>query len=305
MASSWRAMLGIVLISSLAGSSMLALQGTARNVSDGVYTAAQATRGQTVYTAKCASCHAPNLTGRSGPPLVGDDFLQNWSSQPLSELANKIGRTMPRDTPDRLTPEQTADVLAYVLQVGKFPAGTAELRMDETALKSVSFPARPARPAPAVAGSIPSLPAAGNVGQVMRGILFPSANIVFTVQSIDPGAKRPEVKDGAPDGGFDWFSWGNSVYSGWDVVDYASIAVAESASLMLTPGRKCENGRAVPLSDPDWIKFTNELLDAGKASYKASQSRNQEAVSKSTDQLNASCNNCHRVYRGRTHCVKN
>ena len=72
----------------------------------------------------------------------------------------------------------------------------------------------------------------------------------------------------------------------------------------MTPGRRCENDKLVPVSDPDWIKFSLELEAAGKASYKASQTRNQELVSDSTNQLNDSCQNCHRVYRGRTHCVK-
>jgi hypothetical protein len=168
----------------------------------------------------------------------------------------------------------------------------------------VSFPVRAASPpqAPSVTAQLPSLPPSGNVAQVMRGILFPSANIIFTVQSIDPGAKKPVVE--TTTGGFDWFSWGQGVYTGWDVVDYAAVSVAESAKLMLTPGRRCENGRPVPVSDPDWIRFTLELEAAGKASYKASQSRSQEATSDSTNQLNDSCQNCHRVYRGRNHCVK-
>ena len=138
----------------------------------------------------------------------------------------------------------------------------------------------------------------------MRGILFPSANIIFTVQSYDPGAKKPAVKDDPSNAGFDWFAWGNAIYKGWDVVDYAAVSVAESAQLMLTPGRRCENGRLVPVSDPDWIRFTNELAEAGRAAYKASQTRDQETVSRSTEQLNNSCSNCHRVFRGRNHCVK-
>jgi cytochrome c556 len=52
------------------------------------------------------------------------------------------------------------------------------------------------------------------------------------------------------------------------------------------------------------VKFTLELAEAGKAAYKASQTRIQEKVSDSTNQLNDSCMNCHRMFRGRTHCVK-
>jgi mono/diheme cytochrome c family protein len=291
-----------MLVCLTAGSSSLALQTRVRNVSDGVYTDQQAMRGQGLFRERCASCHGDTLAGRSGPPLVGSDFVSTWENNPLLDLANKIRRTMPRDNTPRLTGQETADVLAYVLQVGKFPSGPAELAMDETALKQVRFQVTDLRPAKAPEPSGPSLPPSGTVAQVMRGILFPSSNIIFTTQSIDPGAKKPELAANAA--GFDWFTWGASVYPGWDVVDYAAISLAESAKLMLTPGRRCENGRLVPVSDPDWIKFTLELEAAGKAAYKASQTRNQETISDSTNQLNDSCMNCHRVYRGRTHCVK-
>ena len=300
MAFTWRGLLGPVLIFCIAASSMLALQSQGRTVADGVYTAQQATRGQATYNMLCATCHANNLAGRSGPPLVGDDFLNTWSAQPLLDLANKIIRTMPRDDSAKLTPEQTADVVAYMLQVGKFPSGNSELVMNETALKQVSFPRR-ATPTPQAA-SVSALPSSGTVAQVMRGILFPSSNILFTTQSVDPGAKKAPAENAT--GGFDWLTWGGGVYRQWDIVDYAAIAVAESAQLMLTPGRRCENGRLVPVTDPDWIKFTLELQEAGKASYRASQTRIQEKVSDSTNQLNDSCMHCHGVFRGRTHCAK-
>jgi len=82
------------------------------------------------------------------------------------------------------------------------------------------------------------------------------------------------------------------------------VSVAESATLMLTPGRRCENGKLVPVTDPDWIKFSMALADAGNAAYKASQTRSQETISNATNQLNDSCMNCHSVFRGRTHCAK-
>jgi mono/diheme cytochrome c family protein len=294
-------LLGIFLVYLTAASSSLALQTRVRNVSDGVYTDQQATRGQALYNERCASCHGNNLAGRSGPPLTGSDFLASWEKDPVLDLANKILRTMPKNEPPKLTAQETADVLAYVLQVGKFPSGRTELVMDEAALKQVGFPATTTTPAKLPDAAGPTLPPSGTVAQVMRGILFPSSNIIFTTQSIDPGAKK-EVASST--GGFDWLTWGGAVYPGWDVVDYAAISLAESAKLMLTPGRRCENGRLVPVSDPDWIKFTLELEAAGKAAYKASQTRIQQTISDSTNQLNDSCMNCHRVYRGRTHCVK-
>jgi mono/diheme cytochrome c family protein len=297
-------MIRLLLIVAVAGSSLLAWQQPGRSVAEGVYTTQQAARGQEVYAARCASCHAPTLAGRSAPPLAGDDFLATWETQPLLELANKILRTMPKDFSERLTPQQTADVLAYMLQAGKFPAGSTELAMNEAALKLVTFPP-PATARPKTAATtIPALAPGGNMAQLMRGLLFPTANIVFTVQTIDPGVKREPPKEDPNAPGFDMFAWGQGIYTGWDAIDYAAVALADSAQLMLTPGRKCENGRPVPVSDPDWIRFTNELAEAGKAAFKASQTRNQETVSNISEQLNNSCSNCHRVYRGRTRCVR-
>ena len=92
------------MICLLAGSSM------AQNVTSGVYTEQQATRGLALYKARCTTCHGDGLVGRSGPPLVGADFMATWSTQPVLELANKIRRTMPKsepvDTP-KLTAQET------------------------------------------------------------------------------------------------------------------------------------------------------------------------------------------------------
>lgn len=288
----------------VAGSVALATQ-AGQTVSDGIYRDQQAMLGQSLYQTRCASCHGPNLAGRTGPPLAGGDFLGNWETQPLLELANKILKTMPKDDTGPLTTQETANVLAYILQTNNFPSGRAELVLDEAVLKRVSFPRRvAAEPKVAVATPPMVLPPSGSVAQVMRGILFPSANLLFSVQTIDPGTRKPDPNAAAPTGAVDWLTWGGSVYRGWEMVDYAAVSIAESATLMLTPGRRCENGKPVPVTDPDWIKFTQQLADAGKAAYRASQTRNQETASDSTNQLNDSCMSCHRVFRGRTHCVK-
>src|SRR5262245_38717308 len=87
-----------------------------QTVRQGVYTTAQASRGQAVYKEQCASCHGDALGGRLGPPLTGDDFVADWDKDPLSELFSKIKNTMPQDKPGKLTAQQTADVTAYILQ---------------------------------------------------------------------------------------------------------------------------------------------------------------------------------------------
>jgi len=100
----------------------------AASVSAGVYTDEQATRGDAIYKEQCAACHGDNLEG-SGPmpPLAGMDFLANWQGKKLGDLYEKTQTTMPATAPGTLTPEQTADLLAYLLKSSKYPAGTAAL----------------------------------------------------------------------------------------------------------------------------------------------------------------------------------
>ena len=220
----------------------------------------------------------------------------------MSDLVNKIQNTMPANDPGRLTRQQSTDIVAYALQVGRFPAGRTELASDEGALKLVVLPRPKPSPSPRLAtaspGSPPALPPAGNMAQVMRGILFPSSNLIFNVQSRDPAAPLPARPPSQVTGGaFPWADWGAGIYTGWELVDYAAVALAESAPLMLTPGRRCENGRLVPVQDADWITFTVELAEAGKASYRASQTRKQDVVSEVTDQVATACSHCHEAYR--------
>ena len=90
----------------------------------------------------------------------------------------------------------------------------------------------------------------------------------------------------------------NSVAPGYTETE-AAVALVDTAPLMLTPGRRCENGKPVPVDQPDWIKFTQDLAEAGKLAYKASQSRNQDAVIEATNTVSDACLNCHQVYRDR------
>ena len=128
----------------------------------------------------------------------------------------------------------------------------------------------------------------------MRAIAFPASNIVFNVQIKDPADDVP-----APTGtrSFDFVEWGATVYPGWEAIDLAALAIAESAPLFLVPGRRCENGRPVPVDRDDWREYTAAVVEAGRAAYRASQSRDWDAAIEVTDQLNAACDNCHQVYR--------
>jgi hypothetical protein len=51
---------------------------------------------------------------------------------------------MPQSSPGSLTPAQTADLLAYMLSVSKYPAGDTELPADRDKLKTIQIP-KPAK----------------------------------------------------------------------------------------------------------------------------------------------------------------
>ena len=99
-----------------------------RSVNEGVYTADQAKKGEGLYKEQCAACHGDNLEG-SGPmpPLAGKDFLANWSGKTLGDLYEKTQTTMPPTAPGTLTPEQAADIVAFLLSKDNFPTGAAAL----------------------------------------------------------------------------------------------------------------------------------------------------------------------------------
>jgi mono/diheme cytochrome c family protein len=290
----------------LAGSLLVAAQAPippapsapSRTARDGIYSDEQARRGQAIYKDKCASCHGATLAGANAPPLAGTAFLSIWGG-PVADLVDKVLHTMPQDDPGKLTRPQATDVVAYMVQAGKFPAGRAELAADAPAQAAISLVAGFTPPPVSVmsAGGQRTFAPAGNLNQVMRGILFPSSNLIFTVQTHDPAAPAPKRPANQSNEAFSTFEWGQGIYKGWEIVDYAAIALAESAPLLLEPGRRCENGRPAPVTDPDWIKFTLELAETGRAAYKASQTRNQEVVSDITEQIANACLHCHQVYR--------
>ena len=131
----------------------------------------------------------------------------------------------------------------------------------------------------------------------MRGIFFPNSNLLFTVQTRDPAAPVPPPDPAAKGQGFSVFEWGQGIYTGWPVIENAASALADAAPWMLTPGLRCENGRLAPVTEPDWIRFTEQMISVAKRGYRLAQTRNQEAVSEWTGDLSDACAACHGVYR--------
>lgn len=137
----------------------------------------------------------------------------------------------------------------------------------------------------------PKVPA--NLLQLMRGTLYPESNVVFAAQDTNP-ADVPHAKD--PSMSTDLLT---SQYGKWDAVENSALAMAEVSNLLMIPGRKCSNGLDVPLENPDWSKFVQELRDAGMAAYTAAQTKNQDKMTNVSGVLTEACKHCHDRYRDR------
>ena len=144
----------------------------------------------------------------------------------------------------------------------------------------------------------PAAPAAftpqphANLAQMMRGIPFTFANIVFDAQAEDPGAPRTPAEVTA--GATETFK---NVYGGWQEVENSALALAESANLLMIPGRLCENGKPVPVHEETYRKAVEGLTAAGHAAYKAARSKSMDAMLDVGEQVTIACANCHEPYR--------
>lgn len=119
--------LGFLLVSGTA------VHAQSTSTSEGVYTAAQATRGEKVTTEVCSMCHSPK------EDWTRDGFLNIWSGKPVKDLVHNLRETMPEDMPGSLSAQQYADVVAYILKLNGMPTGSSELKSDDESLSTIIF----------------------------------------------------------------------------------------------------------------------------------------------------------------------
>ena len=107
----------------------------------GVYTNAQAQRGENLYTKNCALCHGAQLEGGSSTPLVGSRFLAKWGqgNHNVNELYYITRTQMPYGAGGTLTRQQYIDIVAYILKANGFKSGSRELPADPAFLKQIKI----------------------------------------------------------------------------------------------------------------------------------------------------------------------
>ena len=105
---------------------------------DKIYSKEQAARGAALFGKTCAPCHdaakkTPDKT--PGPPLVGTGsmFVENWKDHMIGEIFTTILTTMPNDGSVVLTENDTADLVAHLLQSNGYPDGPDALKFDAAA----------------------------------------------------------------------------------------------------------------------------------------------------------------------------
>lgn len=167
--------------------------------------------------------------------------------------------------------------------------GVGTFFAERSGAQSPARGAVPARAGRGAAGPSPQIEA--NLLQLMRGVLFPNSNVIFAAQGQNP-ADVPPAAD--PSTATDPLA---NTYGKWEAVENSSLAIAEAANLLTMPGRKCSNGRDVPLANADWAKLVQEVRDAGMKAYKAAQSKNQDKILDAADTLTTACADCHEKYR--------
>jgi hypothetical protein len=151
----------------------------------------------------------------------------------------------------------------------------------------------PAQEPVAAAADVASAKPHMNLLQLMRALPFPHSNVLFDAQSIDPAGPQK-----AASMAFSVYRWGDAdVYAGWSGVENSALALAETATLLTIPGRLCANGLRVPVERDDWKKYSEALITAGEAAYKAAQSKDLDAIVEVSGAITNACAACHDVYR--------
>jgi mono/diheme cytochrome c family protein len=95
------------------------------------FTQEQADAGRSAYRETCQICHGSTLAnGQFGTPLRGSFFREKWKGKSVGELQQFMFEKMPPDKVMSLTPEQSANLTAFILSRNDVMPGTTPLSGD-------------------------------------------------------------------------------------------------------------------------------------------------------------------------------
>ena len=100
------------------------------SVLEGVFTARQASRGETRFRQVCAACHGIS-------EFTGGRFRLVWVGRTVGDLFESMSTLMPEDDPGSLSPEEYSAIIGYMLRENGYPAGEEDLAADASALQDI------------------------------------------------------------------------------------------------------------------------------------------------------------------------
>ena len=131
--------------------------------------------------------------------------------------------------------------------------------------QSAAPPPQAAATQPAAAQSIVTQPMS-SMSDLMVKIIYPASDAVFYITTRTP---ETEVQ--------------------WNELQGQTLMVAESANLLMLPGRARDQDR--------WMADAKLMRDAGAAAFKAAKNKDVPALEAVNEQLYQSCTSCHMHYR--------
>src|SRR5215813_10864005 len=210
--------LSVISLAMLFGSARTLSSNQRPSQQEGIYTDAQAARGQAVYDKKCASCHGLRLEGGSATALSGGKFADRWArgDKSVDDLYYITRTQMPFGAGNTLSKQQYIDTVAYMLKANGYKGGARELPADPAVLKQIKIESQ-GSPKDGFAQN----PAEGEAGasSSAKGVL-------------DPQLKGPSQQElnAAQTNTADWLM-SNHDYTGQRFVDLKQINRLNAASL--------------------------------------------------------------------------
>ena len=107
---------------------------------------------------------------------------------------------------------------------------------------------------------------ASTMSELMIRVIYPTSDAVFYVGTRAPASDAE-----------------------WGELQSQTLMLAESANLLMLPGRARDTGR--------WMADAKLMFDAGVAAFRAAKAKDMEALEAVNDQLYQSCVQCHQHYR--------
>jgi hypothetical protein len=125
----------------------------------------------------------------------------------------------------------------------------------------------PSSAPPSTAAAAPARPAiVATMSDLMVKVIYPASDAIFYITTRQPASEA---------------EWGD--------LQAKALMVAESANLLMMPGRARDEDR--------WMQDAKLMLDAGRAAYRAARAKDLAALEALNDQLYESCTSCHQHYR--------